>query len=260
MTEDPNGFYAGALAVESYDLFVEANPLLRGDLDFYVETARQAGGPVLELGCGTGRVLAGFAKGGVPCVGLDLSRAMLDRAAARLTGGAARLVQASMDDFDLNERFGSVMITCRAFHHVVTPGGQRRALQAARRHLAPGGLLVLDLFDPILTLAGEPHPEPPPPREALDPRSGRRYRRTILVRRNDPERQIVSEELRVEALDEGGRPVAAEDVSWALRWLGRQEAAYLLELCGFAPLACYSDFARSAPAYGKEQLWVARAI
>lgn len=260
--DDPNAFYAGGLAVETYDLFVEANPLFAHDREIYVDTAREAGGAALELGCGSGRVLEALAEAGLSAVGLDLSPAMLaaaERRLARFGAAAPRLVCAGMDDFDLGARFGSVLITCRAFHHVIEPERQRATLAAARRHLAPGGLLVLDLFDPLLAYAADPEPPLPAPREAADA-AGRRFRRTVVERKNDPDRQLVSERLRVEALDPDGRTLRAEETSWALRWLMRQEAAYLLELCGFSAVACYSDFQRAPAAYGREQLWVARAV
>jgi len=260
--DDPNAFYAGGLPVESYDLFVEANPLFAHDREFYVDTAREARGSVLELGCGTGRVLEALAEAARPAVGLDLSQAMLaaaERRLARFRDEAPRLVCAGMDDFDLGERFGCVLITCRAFHHVTEAERQRSTLAAARRHLAPGGLLVLDLFDPILAYAADPEPPLPAPREAADA-AGRRFRRTVIERRNDPARQLVKERLRIEELDAGGGVLDAEETNWTLRWLTRQEAAYLLELCGFAPVACYSDFQRAPAAYGKEQLWLARAV
>lgn len=260
---DPNAFYAGGLAVESYDLFVEANPLFAHDCAFYVEVARSRPGRVLELGCGTGRVLAALARAGVPATGVDLSAAMLTAAAARLRtipGADVRLQAADMRAFDLAETFEAVLITCRAFHHVTDPEGQRATLEAARRRLPAGGLLVLDLFDPLLLLAGDPAPPSPPPREVTDPATGVRYRRSVVARENDPFRQLVSERLRIEAFDAAGARLGVEESSWSLRWLMRQEVAWLLALCGFEPVACYSDFQRAPPAYGREQLWVARAV
>ena len=61
-------------------------------------------------------------------------------------------------------------------------------------------------------------------------------------------------------LDDEGAVVATEETSWALRWTLRQEMAWLLELCDFEPVEQCSDFHGAAPAYGKEQLWIARAV
>ena len=59
-------------------------------------------------------------------------------------------------------------------------------------------------------------------------------------------------------IDPAGIRVAAEETSWALRWIWRQEMAWLLELAGFEVVEHYADFDRAPPAYGREQLWVAR--
>jgi hypothetical protein len=85
-------------------------------------------------------------------------------------------------------------------------------------------------------------------------------RRTIVARHNDPLRQTIQEVLRFEELDTAGNLVAEEEKSWTLRWSMRQEIAYLLELCGFDAVEQFSDFSGSPPAYGREQLWIARAI
>ena len=99
----PNAYYAGGLGVAMYDLFTGGG-LLAGDADFYLDCARRFGGPILELGAGTGRILVPLAEAGHEVVGLDLSRAMLDRAAAKLgdrpeLAGRVRLVEAGHDRF-----------------------------------------------------------------------------------------------------------------------------------------------------------------
>ena len=66
--------------------------------------------------------------------------------------------------------------------------------------------------------------------------------------------------MRLDVLDDAdGAVVATEETSWALRWTLRQEMTWLLELCGFQPVEQWSDFHGAPPAYGKEQVWVARA-
>ncbi|NJM92471.1 MAG: class I SAM-dependent methyltransferase [Rhodospirillaceae bacterium] len=224
------------------------------------------GGDVLELGVGTARVALALAEAGCTVTGLDLSPAMLERArqkvvslppsvAARLT-----LVQGDMSAFDLGRTFPSILVPFRAFQHLLEPAAQRRALTCMRRHLAPGGHLVIDLFDPRLEfcLPGAP-PLDGPREEVLDPASGHRIRRTIVARANDPMRQLINERLRLEVIDDAGNVVATEETSWALRWTLRQKMAWLLELCGFQAVEQWSDFRGAAPAYGREQVWIVRA-
>jgi hypothetical protein len=79
-----------------------------------------------------------------------------------------------------------------------------------------------------------------------------------LERHNDPFRQLVSETLVVEEIDEAGKVTARHQTSWTLRWILRQEMAYLLELCGYDVVAQFSDFNGAPPGQGGEQIWVAR--
>jgi SAM-dependent methyltransferase len=261
---DPNEYYAGGLAVRTYDLFVGDGPFT-GDVGFYRACARRFGRNVLELGTGTARVAIPLAEDGCAVTGLDLAQAMLDLASTRINklapeiAARIQLVHGDMSDFDLGRRFDWIVIAARAFQHLIEPAQQQRALRAMHRHLQPGGHLVMHLFDPRLEFCLPDAPLPEQAREVWDPVAGCRIRRTIMARNNDPLRQLVSERLRLEALDEAGAVLAAEETSWTLRWTLRQEMEYLLALCGFQPVEQLSDFGGSAPAYGKEQIWIARA-
>ena len=195
---------AGGLSVASHDLFVgtELSPL-RGDVEFYLSCAGRYGGPVLELGVGTGRVAWPLAAAGHEVVGLDLSAAMLaiahGKAAAHPAPVRDRLVlrQGDMAEFDLARRFRLALVPARAFHHLLTPQAQRTALGCIRRHLEPGGHLVIDVFDPKLEycLPGGPVP---PLREVRDPASGHLIRRRTTARKLDPLRQLITETVRFE--------------------------------------------------------------
>jgi SAM-dependent methyltransferase len=260
---DPNAYYEHGLAVEMYDLFT-GQGLLAGDVAFYLDCARRFGGPILELGAGTGRVLLPLAQAGHDVTGLDMSPAMLDAAAAKLgrhpeLSDHVRLIEGDMTAFDLSRHFALIIVSARSYQHIVTPEGQRAALHCMRRHLRPDGHLILDLFDANFELLFAKPDAGPPPREAPHPRSGQLVRRTIVARHNDPLRQTIREVLRFEQFDAAGNVVLEEETSWTLRWSMRQEIAYLLELCGFKAVEQFSDFSGSPPDYGREQLWIARA-
>lgn len=132
----------------------EAYDLMCGDLsyarDFYVELARDAKGPVLDIGCGTGRILFPCLQAGVDIEGLDLFEGMLARLRAKAAelGLSPRLHRASMSDFSLQRRFALVMIPFNAFIHNLTQEAQIRCLELCRQHLLPGGLLAFDTFFP----------------------------------------------------------------------------------------------------------------
>jgi SAM-dependent methyltransferase len=133
-------FHAGGLSVASYELFVgtELSPL-RGDVEFYLSCPGRYGGPVLELGVGTGRVAWLLAAAGHEVVALDWSAAMLAIAHGKAAAHPARvrdrvmLRQVDMADFDPARRFRLALIPARAFH-LLTPEAQRTALSCIRRH------------------------------------------------------------------------------------------------------------------------------
>src|SRR6516162_2721962 len=102
-----------------YDLMTKGIPY---GLDFYVALAREANGPVLDIACGTGRILLPCLQAGVDIEGLDLFEPMLKtlRAKATALGLAPRLHHADMSDFSLPRRYGLLMIPFNAFIHNMT--------------------------------------------------------------------------------------------------------------------------------------------
>jgi len=125
------------------------------DLDYWLDLAEEHGDPLLELGCGTGRVLLNLARRGHAITGLDNSPEMLARLQAKLAAAsgqhlaaAPQIVQASLDDFELPQRFRLALMPFNTFMHLLTTEAQIAALQRIRRHLAPGGALALDMPNP----------------------------------------------------------------------------------------------------------------
>src|SRR5438128_8577911 len=109
-TDIPSIFEDGDL----YDVLLQDIPYGQ---DFYVALAREASGPVLDVACGTGRILLPCLQAGVDIEGLDLFGPMLKtlRAKAAVLGLSPRLHQADMSDFSLSRRFRLVMIPFNAF-------------------------------------------------------------------------------------------------------------------------------------------------
>lgn len=259
MEKDPIAYYSSDLGVATYDLFAE-HGLLSGDVEFYLDCAKSLGSPILELGCGTGRITLPLAKAGFEVVGLDLSEAMLRLAMGKSEIGAnARFLAADMTDFDLDQRFALAMVPARSFQHIIEPARQRAALLSIRRHLLPDGHLILDLFDPNFEILFGQRGSALPVRESSD-QDGRRVRRSVLGRKVDPYHQTIREDLRFEVFDLAGACLQHEETSWTLRWSLRQEMEYLFELTGFEPIDLFCDFRRSPPASGREQLWILRAV
>ena len=123
------------------------------DIDLVAELARQAGGDVLELGCGTGRVLVPVAAAGCRVTGVDASPALLDIARRKLetAGVAARaeLLEQDLRTFDAGaDRFSFAYCVSNTLMHLTSAADQVRVLRRAHRHLQPGGTLLLALFNP----------------------------------------------------------------------------------------------------------------
>src|SRR5215468_967154 len=128
----------------------------RPDVLLFVAEAERSGGPVLEIGCGTGRVLVPTARAGIEIVGLDLSEHMLERCRANLASepedvrSRVELVRGDMRTFDLGRKFRLATIPFRPFQHLTTVEDQLSSLRSIHNALADGGRLILDIFNPKL--------------------------------------------------------------------------------------------------------------
>jgi ubiquinone/menaquinone biosynthesis C-methylase UbiE len=259
-------FYAGAgsLFVRAYDAFYRTEPpQIAGDVAFYAKLGRDGGGRVLELACGTGRVTLALAERGLTITGVDVSEGMLTVARRKVAAcpDAVRdrltLVHQDMTRLDLPDRFGFAFVPFRSFQHLLTIDLQRAALASIARHLVADGRLALHLFDPRLDLLSGAATLPAEISGA-DPATGHRFVGEILRTRFDHLAQIRRDVWRYRELSTARTVVADETREMALRWTYRHELRHLLELCGFAVEAEFSDFAGSPPAYGEELVVVAR--
>lgn len=253
-----------------YDSFANSYDLEYGqtkvDLGFYVDLARVADPPVLELACGTGRVTIPIARAGVPITGVDSAAHMLARAqekADSIGGLPVTLVEGDMRTFDLAEHFGLAIIPARSFLHLLTPEDHKAALHNIRRHLRKGGRLALNFFVPDVKMIAE-HAYGSRRRallyshEFVDPMDEQR----VVVWRSqqhDPYRQRIEVNFVYERLDDEGTVVSRQHKSYTLCYIWCNEMQHLLELCGFEVEALYGGFDRTAfTAESSEMIWVAR--
>lgn len=131
------------------------------DLDTYYQLARATGGPVLDVGAGTGRVSLYLSQRGVDVTGIDESAVMLERARTKVgmprkMRGRLELVQADVRRLDLGDRrYPLAIVALNTFAHFLTAADQFAALISVRRHLEPDGLLVMDLYNPTSSGAKE---------------------------------------------------------------------------------------------------------
>lgn len=147
-----------AVAPASSSYYVEIYDFLHGwftqDVTFYQSLLTPGGDTVLELGCGTGRVLVPLVEAGLDAVGLDISADMLAIADGKLRrcGASERarweLVAADMREYDLGRRFSAVVLPFNTFLYMYTDGDRERCLRSALRHLDADGTLFIDVFNP----------------------------------------------------------------------------------------------------------------
>jgi SAM-dependent methyltransferase len=217
------------------------------DIDLYLRLAEVVGDPILELGCGTGRLLAPLAAAGHRITGIDRSRPMLDRARATLQthgGGLLRRVTLSEGSMTGAESapggpYGLVIFSLNGLLHLATIAEQRAALASARRALDPRGMLVIDVLNPtpelLTTLDGRVQHEG----------SWRESDGTVIdrfsARTHDSAEQRIDTELWYDLTDPEGH-VRRVRSGFPMRYLVASELALLLEVSGFVEWKRYGTY------------------
>lgn len=255
-----------AVTAEFYDYVVPYQT--RQDVAFFVEAAQVCGGPVLEVGCGTGRVLIPTARAGINITGLDLSPYMLDICQRRLAQEPAevqqrvQIDQADMRDFDLKQTFKLITIPFRPFQHLIEVADQIACLRCVQRHLADEGRFILDLFNPFLpALAREVTGEEQGDEPEFTMPDGRRVLRRNRVVARDVFKQYQDVELIYYITHPDGRTERLVH-AFSMRYLFRYEVEHLMARCGFEVEALYADYDKSP--YGSknpgELIFVAKKV
>jgi len=220
----------------------------RADVAFYRREAERAAGAVLEVGCGTGRILLPIARDGRAITGVDGSREMLARCEAKLAAEPAdvrervTLHHADVRELAIGGRFALVIAPFRILQHMVAIDDQLQFLDGVARHLAPGGRFVFDVFNPnFASLVGvdgterEDTPEQPLP-------DGRTLRRTARVRRVRWVDQVNEIELAYHVGDPRRGTTARQVQAFDMRWYLRAELEHLLARAGLRIAEAWGDF------------------
>lgn len=234
-------------AASPYDTIAELyDPWSRSvteDVDFYVAEARKAGGPVVELGIGTGRIAIPIAEQGIPVIGIDSSREMLAACGRRAeAAGVAELLDLRLGDLrspPLREQVRLVICPFRSYLHLADDGERVDALTAAHAALKPGGRLVFDVFAPKPDDIAETH--------------GRWLEREPGIY----ELAHWDEAARTLRLSVRGPEGAA---TMSLAWISRDEWQQLLQETGFDVDACYGWFDRTPYRGNEDMVFVATAV
>jgi SAM-dependent methyltransferase len=208
------------------------------DVPFYLEEARRSGGPVLELGVGTGRIAVPIASDGIRVIGVDSSPGMLAVCAERaaLAGAEIDLRLGDLRDPPVDEHVPLVICPFRSLLHMEADDDRRRALRAVKRLLDSGGRFVFDVFAPS--------------QEDIVETNGRWLEREPKIyERADWDERARTLTLSVRGVD--------SESTMRLAWLEPAEWRELLQDEGFSIDACYGWFDRRPYTSGEDTIWVA---
>jgi SAM-dependent methyltransferase len=234
--------------MDDFDTYARFYDLDYGDRDddfvMIQEFAARCGSPILELGCGTGRVLLPLAHAGYQVTGVDVSPAMLAvarrKVAAEDLGSRITLVEQDMRKLDLGRRFNLALVAINSFMHLLTADDQLIALSHIRQHLEPGGLLLLDLFNPNLQRLLDSQGHIVLDKVMTDPQTGHRIAR-FSAQKVDLGRQIMDVTFIADRVD-GEGDVKRTLFRFSIRYLFRRELELLLRQARFEVEAIYGSY------------------
>ena len=262
-TDEPDYEYRGLMA--------QAWDSLRGDTSdwpdraFYLRLIRESGEPVLDVGCGTGRLLLDYASEGIDIDGVDNSPEMLAlcREKASELGLEPSLFQQQMELLELPRRYRTIIVPSSSFQLLVERDDAREALRRFRDHLEPGGRLAMSF---MLMWSGRPQTAEQADKwhmrkrlAELADRSPKATVRRWSRARYDSDAQLEHTEDRYEVIVDG-EVVETEQHSRSpsARWYTQEQSRALFEEAGFADVRLYSEFSRDA-ATADDRIWTATA-
>ncbi len=234
------------------DVYDDQYRELTDDIDFYVDRAKRADGPVLELGCGTGRVYLELLAAGVDADGLDLSEPMLaelrEKAVDRDLNPS--VWRGDMSDFEVGREYALVIVPFRAYLHLTTIDEQLGALDSVYDALAPEGELVLNFFAPDFALICEHYGVP---ETTTVERDGEELTLETVTQFGDELEQVAR--IRSELRDSDGVVVAESDTG--LKLVSKREFELLLRCSPFEEWAVHGGFDfEPLQSTRQEMIWV----
>lgn len=205
---------------------------------------------ILECAVGTGRLAIPLAENGRSVFGIDYSEAMLQGLADKLKSHPKEIreriqfTQADMRDFDLGEQFSFVFIPFGSFVYLLSIEDQKSCLASLRRHLAPGGTIVIDI--PTWAEARderwlENDPGVMKVKQGIDPQSGKTTEMWSTFR-FDSSTQIMEQDRHYRIYDSNGYLESEQTVLWRMRFFLLGEMRLLAELSGLRVEEVYGDF------------------
>ncbi len=243
--------------MDVYDEMAEFYDLIysdRLDLEFYLREARNARGPVLEVACGTGRILLRLLREGVDAYGIDISEGMLGILARKAAQEKLpmRAEKGDMSAFSLGKRFRLIIVPYRSFLHLPDKQARERALRAFMEHLEPGGRLILHTYNPSreeLAMTGGYHNYDV---EELESPDGVKYTLSWHLH-YEPLGRIARYKIEMTGGQAGKREFRMD-----ICFVEQREISGLLKGCGFRNIRQYCGFGYEPFHEGcKEAVWIA---
>ena len=243
------------------DLYDKVYAWKSDDIEFYVEQAEISGGPILELGCGTGRITIPIAIAGMHITGLDSSIQMLE--VARTKAGKVsdienkiEFIHEDMTTFSMERKFSLIIIPFRGFLSLLTMSDQRQCLENIKTHLMPDGRLVFDVFVPDLDTLTDNTLTQVHSWDIFDNDTGNKF--VVWDQsRFDNYNQIMDVRMIIEELDQGGFLISKVYKDFQLRYAHRLELQYLIELTGYNLMELYGDFLyKPIETESKDMVWM----
>lgn len=250
MKKNEQGHYTG-FWVHWYDDLLKDE---KGDIELYTRLISQKDAPVLELACGTGRVMLALSKQGVKCDGLDLSGEMLDICRKKFKTGnfQPRLIKGDILDFEAKEKYQTIFISGGSFQLIPTQEQAMQALQNIYKNLAAGGRFICDLWIPWQEIIDN---------EQNTWKVGRIAERDNVsklvvsyFKQFNLREQSQSGEFKYE-LFENGSLVRTEIIPMILKWYGVEEFKLMLEKTGFSDISAQQKSVMSS--HGVSTVYIA---
>ncbi len=222
---------------EVYDLLYQEAK----DLDFYLRLARKYGDPILELGCGTGRILIPLAKAGFRVWGVDTSEGMLEVLKKKLKKEPKRIREnitikkSDTRNFSLGEKFRLAIIPISTFQHLLTEKDREACVKSVYEHLEKGGIFVVDVFD-----FNPEHPQNTLVHHVTTKKGERTISKSSMTS-FDHERKLSKVTFFIDTTGKDGR-LRRTTVDFEMKWVFRDELKKLLEENGFRVIEIYGDY------------------
>ena len=242
--EDMNEF---ADIAETYDWTEQST----ADIPFFVDLARQAESPILEVGAGTGRITIPIAELGKRVVALDISESMLSRAKAKTNADNVSFLIGDFQSLALDETFGLILAPGRTFEHALSDSDRREAFRRCSSHLKSSGLLALYVWGP----PGDAETAPPEKSKMIDPTDEHGTLRFSWREARDFGRELRTHHFRVEELN--GQMRTWEHDPIEIRWYRPEVLDELGQSVGLRTLDRYQDFQKTPYSDGSlHMIWV----